>query len=246
VETTEQHTSPREGELPRSRRPRGLKTLEVFEHDLPPRIADKLLKEQILAVDTETTGLDFREDELCLVQLATTKGDVYLIRRPSKDSRNLSNVLCGEPVKIFHHALFDLRFLKTGMNLDLHWSRVECTKVLMKVVHPELRSGLAATLREVLDVRISKAETMTDWLADTLTEEQLWYAAGDTIYLPKLLEKLQGEYRSVQKPKYHLAMQALCYKATLEVEGYTDLLDYPQEDPIVTLKNRNWWLERNR
>jgi ribonuclease D len=137
-----------------------------------------------------------------------------------------------------------MRFLKAGMDVDPSPKRTECTKMLMKTVHPELKAGLAASLREILNERISKAETMTDWLADELTDEQLWYGASDVIFLPELLQKLHNDCKAPQLRRYRTAMTAVCIKAGLQVEGYTDLLDYSQDETEVTIANRNWWLKR--
>lgn len=242
VETEEQHTSSDSGKLSRSRRPGRLQTLELHEHDLPTSVFNDLSVEASLGADTETGGLDYRKQGLALVQLATTRGDVHMVRRPDHKSHNLRSLLfTGNPIKIFHHCLFDLRFIKAGMAISPMWVGIECTKTLMKIAHPELHAGLAAALRDVLGARISKAEQKTDWFADELTEEQLWYACADVLYLHELKDKLYTELSLHQRTVYRNAVHAIVIKAGLEVEGYTDLLDYDKGDSEVVISNRNWW-----
>ena len=57
-----------------------------------------------VAVDTETMGLKFRRDRLCLVQLADIRGQVYLVQidKNQKIAPNLANIMTDESVvKIF-------------------------------------------------------------------------------------------------------------------------------------------------
>jgi ribonuclease D len=44
----------------------------------------------------------------------------------------------------------------------------------------------------VLDFRISKAQQLTNWEADDLTDQQLVYAATDAYVSLKIFEKLQN------------------------------------------------------
>jgi len=82
---------------------------------------------------------------------------------------------------------------------------------------------------------------MSDWLANHLTQEQLWYAAGDVVDLHELHTFLRDELRVGQHKVYYDALAAIKIKARLEVEGYTNLLDYPQTPVEEVLANRNWW-----
>jgi len=224
------------------RRPTRLDTLDLYEHDLPDDAYYKLAKEPSLAIDTETGGLDYRTARLALVQLATRDNKVFMVRRPDYKSTKLINLLTSLQIKIFHHCLFDLRFIKANMYIEPS-HHIECTKTMMKVVHPDLGSGLAASLRNMLDVKIDKTAQLTDWFSNELTDEQLWYAANDVLYLHDLKDKIYRDARPHHPNRYAKALKAIMNKAYLDVEGYTSLLDYPQEDPQTVLANRNWWLK---
>ena len=164
-----------------------------------------------------------------------------MVRRPDPSSINLRHVFYSRAKHIFHHCLFDMRFILAGLNTQLSDFNVLCTKTLSKITHPENAAGLAANLRNMLDVHITKAEQQTNWLADNLTQEQLWYAAGDVLYLHDLHKVLYDDMRNAQGYIYRRAISALIHQAILQVWGYTDLLDYEKEEPEISLANRAWW-----
>lgn len=194
-------------------------------------------------MDTETTGLDYRKDELKLIQFATKDREVYLVQNPHPDSTYIKALLRRKHAQyVFHHSLFDLRFIFSGLG-SFPLGRFNCTKVLMKMVHPNMRSSLAPALRETLDVHISKKEQVSDWGAQ-LTQEQINYAAADTVDLIPLYNILYSKLSPAQEPIYHYAIEGIAAKACIEVQGYTDLLDYAQEEFDISNENRNWWLRR--
>ena len=155
VEAEEQHTRAKNGKLLGSGRPRRPQTLRVFKHDLDTKTFYNLMGQPILQIDTETDGLDFRTDKLRLVQLGTKQNRVYMVHHPDEKSYRLQAVLLnGYSTKYFHHALFDLRFLKFWLGVDLQ--DVECTKTLMKMVFPDLPSGLVNSVKKVLGVKFDQ------------------------------------------------------------------------------------------
>jgi ribonuclease D len=52
------------------------------------------------------------------------------------------------------------------------------------------RHGLKDLCRELLGIDLSKQQQSSDWGAETLSQEQLKYAAADVLYLHQLKEKL--------------------------------------------------------
>ena len=50
--------------------------IQLYQNDLP----DGLNLGPVVAVDTETMGLDPRRDRLCLVQLSTGDGNAHLVQ----------------------------------------------------------------------------------------------------------------------------------------------------------------------
>lgn len=166
-----------------------------------------------------------------------------MIRNPRPDSKNLATVLASPiPVKIFHHAAFDLRFIKAWMRMEPK-GRIECTKTLLKIIHPEFRSGLGTALGKLFKVHLKKVQfDHGHWNDHELTKEQLSYAANDVLYLHLLLKKLKTDASWAALAKYERAMKVIPEKAFMEVEGYIDLWDYPQLAHKDALDYRNWWL----
>lgn len=167
----------------------------LIEGDLSPELAGVFSKADRVAVDTETSGLDWTSDRLHICQLFSPQtGTVVLRNVEMKPPARLAQVM-GDPgvVKVFHHAPFDLKFL------DGQWgvraASVVCTKAASKLLTPRADApehSLQAALDRYLGVRIDKGAVRTsDWGAPTLTEEQLAYAAADVTHLLALYDVLE-------------------------------------------------------
>jgi ribonuclease D len=220
---------------------KGLKSLEVYEHDLPSEISIGYTKTKYLAVDTETGGLDYRENPLHLVQLSNQDGQVSIIQNPDSNSYNLIRLLQDARISmIFHNAAFDLAFLKMGLMAEVGVS-VHCTKTLMKIVFPQYSSGLGSSLKSILDISLNKNINHQKWGEADLSDRQLEYAAGDVLYLYRLLKVLKTTCSPRQYNIYCRSMQIVRLKAFTEVEGYTDLFQFEKEHQEVSEQNRLWW-----
>ena len=220
---------------------KGLKSLETYEHDLPVGVADQLSEEKYLAVDTETGGLDYRKVPLLLVQISTPLGQVFMVKKPDKNSHNLIKLIQnGETSLIFHNATFDICFLKAGLMAEVG-AEVHCTKTLMKIAFPQYNNGLGSALKTILDISINKKIDHTKWDQDDLSERQLQYAAGDVIYLYRLLKALKLVCSPRQYSNYSKAMNAIKLISSIKVEGYTDLFMFESECHETSHSNRLWW-----
>ena len=70
---------------------------------------------------------------------------------------------------------------------------VYCTKIVSKLVRTYTdRHGLKDLCAELIGVDLSKQQQSSDWGAETLTDEQLRYAAADVLHLHRLKEKLDA------------------------------------------------------
>ena len=82
-------------------------TIHLHKGDLP----DGLSFGTSVAVDSETMGLKFRRDELCVVQLSAGDGDAHVVQldRAAYDAPNLKRPMQDQQVlKIFHFPRLDL------------------------------------------------------------------------------------------------------------------------------------------
>ncbi|MBU1325984.1 MAG: ribonuclease D [Alphaproteobacteria bacterium] len=163
-------------------------TVHFHQGDLP----DGLDLGPIVAVDSETMGLRYRRDALCVVQLSSGDGDAHVVRlnRPAYDCPNLKRVL-GDPqvLKIFHYGRFDVAMFQ--LHLGIQTAPLFCTKIASKLARTYTdRHGLKDVVRELAGVDLSKAQQSSDWGADELSPEQLAYAASDVLHLHAVRERL--------------------------------------------------------
>jgi ribonuclease D len=162
----------------------------LHQNDLP----DGLNLGAIVAIDTETMGLDPRRDRLCLVQLSAGDGNAHLVQigQGQTSAPNLQRLLTDPAVlKLFHFGRFDI-----AMMLRTFGSRtapVWCTKIGSKLIRTYTdRHGLKYLLADYVGVDVSKAQQTSDWGAAKLTDAQREYAASDVLYLHKLKSELEA------------------------------------------------------
>ncbi len=199
-------------------------TIHLHQNDLP---ADLDLG-PVVAIDTETMGLDPRRDRLCLVQLSSGNGDAHLVRiaRGQRRAPNLERMLADSQVlKLFHFGRFDIAALKAAFGVTT--APVYCTKIASKLVRTFTdRHGLKYLLQELVGIDVSKQQQTSDWGAETLSEAQQDYAASDVLYLHRLKEELD---RRLAREGRTLVAQA-CFdflpaRAELDLMGWGDEAD---------------------
>jgi len=170
-------------------------TIHLHRHDLPAGLA----LGPVVAVDTETMGLDPRRDRLCLVQLSAGDGHAHLVQiiPPALGGRGADcptlRALLADPAttKLMHFARFDVAMLQHALGIRV--APVRCTKIAAKLTRTFTdRHGLRDLCRELLGVEISKQQQTSDWGAPELSAEQLAYAASDVLHLHALWERLEA------------------------------------------------------
>ncbi|AQS88386.1 ribonuclease D [Neoasaia chiangmaiensis NBRC 101099] len=200
----------------------------LHDGDLP----DDLDLGPVVAIDTETMGLNPHRDRLCLVQLSAGDGEAHLVQiRPVSlggryaDCPNLKALLTDDSVtKLMHFARFDVAILQHA--LDITVAPVICTKIAARLVRTFTeRHGLAQLCRELLGVELAKHQQTSDWGQATLTPEQQSYAASDVLHLHALWEKLEALL--IREGRRDLAQA--CYDF-LPARARLDLLGYEEPD----------------
>lgn len=145
-----------------------------------------------IAIDTETLGLNPLRDRLCVVQISPGDGtaDVIQIEAGQKRAPNLVSLLRNRKItKLFHFGRFDLAVLYHTFGVMPE--PVFCTKIASRLTRTYTdRHGLKDICNELLGVSLSKVQQSSDWAAETLSPEQLEYAASDVLYLHRLRDKL--------------------------------------------------------
>jgi ribonuclease D len=147
-----------------------------------------------VAIDTETMGLNPHRDRLCLVQLSAGDGNAHLVQiplGPAKAPRLAALLADPKVLKLFHFGRFDIAVLEHA--LGVRCEPVYCTKIAARLARTFTdRFGLKDLCRELLGIDLSKQQQTSDWGADTLTDEQLAYAASDVLHLHALKAKLDA------------------------------------------------------
>jgi ribonuclease D len=203
-------------------------TIHFHPHDLP----DGLDLGRVIAVDTETMGLNPHRDRLCLVQLSAGDGHAHLVQLVPEalggrgyDCPNLKRVVADpEILKLMHFARFDVAVLQHYLSVPV--APVKCTKIAAKLIRTfSDRHGLKDLCRELLGVEISKQQQTSDWGAVELSAEQLAYAASDVLYLHALWTRLEALL--VRERRLELAQQCFDF---LPARGQLDLLGWEEPD----------------
>ncbi len=141
-----------------------------------------LRQARVMAVDTETTGLDPHGDRLRLVQIAAFGLPVLILDCFSflPDGRELlMEVLAADAVKVFQNAKFDLQFLQAaGIDVRPPLFDTMLAAQLLNSSGGPARFNLASLVLHFLGRDLPKEEQKSDWNG-ILREEQLRYAAQD-------------------------------------------------------------------
>ena len=202
--------------------------IHLHRHDLP----EGLSLGPVIAVDTETMGLNPHRDRLCLVQLSSGDGSAHLVQLTPERlggqgyaAPNLARLMADPAVtKLMHFARFDVAVLQQALGVTV--APVKCTKIAAKLVRTFTdRHGLKDLCKELLGVEVSKQQQTSDWGAVDLTSEQLAYAASDVLYLHALWAKLSALLEREQRT----ALAEDCF-AFLPTRCRLDLLGYEEPD----------------
>jgi ribonuclease D len=184
-----------------------------------------------VAIDTETMGLNPHRDRLCLVQLSAGDGNAHLVqipRGPAKAPRLAALLTDPKVLKLFHFGRFDIAVLEHA--LGVRCEPAYCTKIAARLTRTFTdRWGLKDLCKELLGVDLSKQQQTSDWGADSLSDEQLAYAASDVLHLHALKAKLDALLeREGRTELARAAFQFLPTRARLDLAGWpeTDIFEH--------------------
>jgi ribonuclease D len=199
-------------------------TIRFHKNDLPDLSHYNV---DAVAIDTETLGLNPHRDRLCVVQISPGDGtaDVIQIAQGQKTAPNLATLLGDKNItKLFHFGRFDIAVLYNAFGVMPE--PVFCTKIASRLTRTYTdRHGLKDICSELLGVSISKAQQSSDWAAETLTQEQLDYAASDVLYLHRLRDVLVGRL----KRENRLEVAEACFRF-LPSRSKLDLMGWDEDD----------------
>ena len=195
--------------------------VKIHKNDLP----DNLNLGKIIAIDTETMGLDYKRDPLCLVQISSGNEEVHLVQinRKTFKADNLKKILEDNDIKkIFQFARFDLAVLNYYLKANIN--NVYCTKIASKIGRTYTdKHGLKDLCKELLNIELSKQMQSSDWGSENLTEQQVNYAASDVLHLHKIKEELDKIL--IRENRMELAehcFKFLKHRVTLDLAGWNN------------------------
>jgi len=195
--------------------------IKYYENDLP----DNLDLGNIVAIDTETMGLNPARDRLCLIQLSNGDSTCHLVKIIDlrKKPKNLLKLLNNVKVqKIFHFARFDVAVLKH--TYDINIKNIYCTKIASKLARTYTdKHGYKDLCRELLNETISKVEQSSDW-GGKLSKDQKEYAASDVLHLHKLKKKLDTILERENRINIaNACFEFISHRTDLDLYGWQDV-----------------------
>lgn len=204
-------------------------TIPGFESDISTAFINAAHSQKVVAWDIETSGLDWKSERIGLCQLLVPEHGMSIVKiKKNRRPPRLAALLEDSSVqKIFHHAMFDLRFLCHHWGISAQ--NIACTKIAAKLLDPEKTQGftLANLLQCYLGIVLDKSSRKSDWLTWGLSPEQIRYAGEDVKYLPKLLTVLLSELET--RHRRDLALKCFAHIPTqvqLEIQGFREIYSY--------------------
>lgn len=206
----------------------------------------------VLAVDTETSGMEWWDGDLRLVQFGDAMSGWAIPFEPWKGLVRESLKDYADPL-VFHNAKFDLHWLeRNGAFPRRH--RVNDTAVMAHLVSPDQRVGLKECSARWLDARaatgqseLKKAMSKAQWTWGTIPIdfEGYWvYAALDVVLTARLYEHLVPQVRADFGRVYDLEMACSHILMDMETRGVRVDLSYCQEQyeklHAYSVEARSW------
>jgi ribonuclease D len=152
------------------------------------KLAERLARHNIIAVDTESNSLYAYREQVCLIQFSTTEEDYLVDPLALEDLTPLEPLFSNPEIeKVFHAAEYDLLCLTR--DFGFHFANLFDTMVAASILgRPEV--GLGSMLENEFGVELDKRFQRADWGQRPLPSALLSYARYDTHYLIPLRDRL--------------------------------------------------------
>ena len=198
----------------------------LYQDDIPSNIEFG----DIIAIDTETMGLNLQRDRLCLIQLSNGDGNAHLVKI-SRDRIGHNNSFLNlkkifqnpKSTKLFHFARFDVAVIEKHI-CKLN-GPVYCTKIASKLSRTfGAKHGLADLCKDLLGFELDKQNQTSDWGSNDLNESQLKYAASDVLHLHKIKIELDALLKREEKVDIaKLCFEFIKTRSKLDLIGFDSL-----------------------
>ena len=198
----------------------------LYQDDIPSNIKFN----DVIAIDTETMGLNLQRDRLCLIQLSNGDGNAHLVQISKKSLTNKKSFVNLKKIfsnpsstKLFHFARFDVAVIEK--NICKLNGPVYCTKIASKLSRTfGARHGLSDLCKDLLGFELDKQNQTSDWGSENLNSAQLNYAASDVLHLHQIKIELDAILK--RERKENIAKQCFEFiktRSKLDIIGFDNL-----------------------
>jgi ribonuclease D len=199
------------------------------QSDIPDQYFEFVRRTSYVSWDIETSGLDWRTNIIGTCQLYIPNTAILVIKISEPPPKLISILQDSSICKIFHHAMFDLRFMSHQWHVTAQ--NIACTKIASKLLDVNRENGhtLQSLLKEHLNVNLKKSRELqrSNWVSENLSKRQVFYAAGDVIYLMALLDVLHEKLAAKSLlPLAYSCYQHIPTQVLLDIFGYSGIYDY--------------------
>jgi ribonuclease D len=154
------------------------------------RMCNELLKEEKVAVDTESNSLHAYQERVCLIQFSNLHTDYLIDPLAITDLSPLAPIFSSpEIVKVFHAAEYDLICLKRDYHFQ--FQNIFDTMLAARILsYPAF--GLGSILENKFGIVLDKRYQKADWAKRPMSAAMLSYARMDTHFLVNLMDMMVG------------------------------------------------------
>jgi ribonuclease D len=157
------------------------------------KLIEKLKAESVLAVDTEANSLYAYQEQVCLIQISTSKADFIIDPLSVSDLSPLGEVFQDPSIeKIFHASEYDIIILHE--DFQFQFKNLFDTMLAAQILGRK-KLGLDALLEEFVGIQVNKKYQRANWGRRPLPDDMLRYAQIDTHFLIKIRNHLAEELR---------------------------------------------------
>ena len=143
--------------------------------------------------DTEFVSEDTYRPELCLIQVATSDGELAVIDpyQAGSTAPFWDLITSGDHQTVVHAGREEFRFCWHATSKRP--SKLFDVQIGAGLIGLEYPASYGKLIAKLLGDRLPKGETRTNWRQRPLTDKQIEYALLDVHHLPALRDKITGE-----------------------------------------------------
>jgi ribonuclease D len=157
---------------------------------------DALMREPLIAVDTESNSLYAYQEQVCLIQISTRTHDYIIDPLAIPDMKPLGVVFADPAIeKVFHAVTYDVMTMKR----DFGYTFANLFDTMIAARMCGVKSiGLNNLVNLVVGIELDKSHQRDNWGARPLSRESLRYAQCDTHFLPTIRDYFAERFTELE------------------------------------------------